>query len=948
MTSTIPLDRYCPACGAAHQSAEDERCFACGASLDHASASTVQHTGERLAPGDLLQGRYVIVNQVGTGGYGAVYRAKDMLFDGKAVAIKAINVRDLTPMEAIDATDTFNREISLLSDLSHPNLPRVYDHFTDAAHWFLVMEFIEGETLEEYVRHTARTGQLPLTEVLEIGFQLCTVLSYLHTCQPPIIFRDVKPANIMRTRRGHLYLIDFGIARRHKPGQLKDTIALGSPGYAAPEQYGRAQTDAQADIYSLGVTLHQLLTGHDPAETPFHLPPLDTLAPHLPSELVSLIERMLDLDASKRPESMVKVKETLRAIALEQVRGLAPIPSATDGKVYYVPPGSKTSQRSRLIAVVKPSLLGKMMQRTVIAMTVLTILGGSLFGLFSYIAAISHVQSFTGPSGGPMQALRMPIINSAGRISLDPALANDPQSESIVSLVFAGLTGQSGSSVTPLLASWEVSSDGLLWTFTLQPNLRFNDGTPITADDVVFSMDRALQPATHSPTALATLGMIKDADRLAHGQINTLINDSLLALNPTTLLIKLSHPAPYFLSALAAPVASVVEKTMLMNNGEHYFNNAFSGTSGPFAVEQEYPSQYIVLTANAHYPGVQPRVQTLTLILFHSTQDSYNAYLEANSHYEFNSVTQVDIAPVPPGNLLQAESGSLGELEIAPQPVLYYYGMNYLEKPFDNILIRQALELALDKNLIAQLVWQDTRSPTNSLLPEGVSGYTQNVTGPDGQTTFLGNFSEAQQLLRKGMAEEGWSIISQIPPITFTYAADSPQQTQEIEVAIELWQQTLGITVKAQPVASDAILAREISATVNNPRGLQLWAASWQGAFSDPQQWLSLPFGENSPFNAVNYGQNASGDASIQQLVQQNLTNADSIQSQMLPFADLPLDQTSRLHFYQNPEQLLINDVAWIPMFQGATPYLFHSYVQGFDPNSQQSLLTDLSSVNIM
>src|SRR5207245_3375579 len=111
-----------------------------------------------------------------------------------------------------------------------------------------------------------RDRSLPREEVIDIGIQLCTVLDYLHTREPSIIFRDLKPANIMRTANGHLYLIDFGIARHFKPGQSRDTMALGSPGYAAPEQYGRAQTTPRADLYSLGVMLQQLLTWNNPTQ----------------------------------------------------------------------------------------------------------------------------------------------------------------------------------------------------------------------------------------------------------------------------------------------------------------------------------------------------------------------------------------------------------------------------------------------------------------------------------------------------------------------------------------------------------------------------------------------------------------------------------------------------------------------------------------------------------
>src|SRR5512146_637761 len=130
------------------------------------------------------------------------------------------------------------------------------------------MDFIDGQTLEERQR-AAGGGALSEEAVLGWARQICAVLSYLHTRQPPIIFRDLKPANIMLTPAGDLYLIDFGIARHFKPGQTRDTVAFGSAGYAAPEQYGKAQTTTQADIYSLGATLHQCLSGSDPSESPF-------------------------------------------------------------------------------------------------------------------------------------------------------------------------------------------------------------------------------------------------------------------------------------------------------------------------------------------------------------------------------------------------------------------------------------------------------------------------------------------------------------------------------------------------------------------------------------------------------------------------------------------------------------------------------------------------------
>jgi eukaryotic-like serine/threonine-protein kinase len=261
-----------------------------------------------------LHHRYRIINQVGTGGFGVVYKAVDLAYADQLVAIKAINLDGLRPQEVIEAIDAFNREVLMLSHLSHPNLPRIYDHYATSEFCYMVMEFIKGETIEQYANR-APEGRLPLSEVLDIAIQLCTVLDYLHSQQPPVIFRDLKPSNVMRTPRGHIYLIDFGIARHFKPGQAKDTAALGSPGYAAPEQYGRAQTTPRSDIYSLGALLHHLLTTYDPTENPFQFMPL-RLNSHLAMiELAALVMQMVELDAHLRPASMTIIKQELQRIA---------------------------------------------------------------------------------------------------------------------------------------------------------------------------------------------------------------------------------------------------------------------------------------------------------------------------------------------------------------------------------------------------------------------------------------------------------------------------------------------------------------------------------------------------------------------------------------------------------------------------------------------------------
>ena len=304
----------CKACGSDNPTAA-AFCMICGAPTEAHPSSARTSTG-LLQEDQLLKQRYRILTQVGRGGFAAVYKAEDLLFEHRLVAIKEMSQSGMSQQELLEAIESFKREAQLLASLQHSHLPGIYDHFSDGGRWYLVMDFIDGKTLETSLQH--KPGQrFSLKETLDIGLQLCSVLEYLHTCDPPIIFRDLKPANILFTPLGHLYLIDFGIARHFKPGQINDTIPFGSPGYAAPEQYGKAQTTQQSDIYSLGVLLHHLLTGLDPSERPFLLSPLrlyGSVGTEL-AELEKLITSMTDLDPQKRPLRIADVQTELHQIA---------------------------------------------------------------------------------------------------------------------------------------------------------------------------------------------------------------------------------------------------------------------------------------------------------------------------------------------------------------------------------------------------------------------------------------------------------------------------------------------------------------------------------------------------------------------------------------------------------------------------------------------------------
>jgi serine/threonine-protein kinase len=264
---------------------------------------------QSLEVGYVLADRYAIQEIIGRGGMGTVYRALDRRLD-TVVAVKEMIDRHTGDEEREIAVRQFEREAKLLAQLSHPNLPRVTDYFVQDDRWYLIMEYVVGRTLEK-VLTDANGKPLPVKEVLTWGIQLADVLSFLHGQTPPIVFRDLKPANIMLQDDGVIRLIDFGIARRFQDGATKDTLLYGSPGYSPPEQYGRSQTDARSDLYALGATLHHLATGRDPSPTPFKFPSATSLNPDISAALDTAIMRCVEMEITKRMETASELRDLL-------------------------------------------------------------------------------------------------------------------------------------------------------------------------------------------------------------------------------------------------------------------------------------------------------------------------------------------------------------------------------------------------------------------------------------------------------------------------------------------------------------------------------------------------------------------------------------------------------------------------------------------------------------
>jgi serine/threonine protein kinase len=262
-----------------------------------------------FAPGSIVGGRYRIERLLAQGGMSRVYIAYHMQLDAH-MALKEMVPPAGQATQAAQAL--FLQEARTLRQLRHPSLPVVHDAFSEQGRFFLAMDFVPGETLEA-VR--ARRGPIPEPEVRRYLEQLCDVLDYLHSQSPPVIFRDLKPGNIILQPDGQLKLIDFGIARSFKARQSYDTTILGTPGYCPPEQYGQSQTDARSDIYALGKLAWALVTGRDPAQEPggsLIARPARQLVPVVSPQLDALIQWATQLEPSKRPASAAAFRQALQ------------------------------------------------------------------------------------------------------------------------------------------------------------------------------------------------------------------------------------------------------------------------------------------------------------------------------------------------------------------------------------------------------------------------------------------------------------------------------------------------------------------------------------------------------------------------------------------------------------------------------------------------------------
>jgi serine/threonine protein kinase len=283
-----------------------------------------------LKPDSIVGSRYKVVRPLGGGGMKLVYLAEDLRLASRSCALAEMVDSFTNPDTQRQAVAGFQREADMLAQLNNEHIPRIFDRFSEQNRHYLVMEYVDGATLEDALKRAG--GKLDEQRVIDIALQVLDTLIYLHGLSPPVVYRDLKPSNVMLTSSGQIKLIDFGIARHFQP--FSNATMIGTQGYAPPEQY-RGKVETRSDIYALGATMHHALSGRDPAlEPPFSFPPLRSACPDVAPALATLIDEALSYDVERRPASasdfkrrLMEIKAGAMSAPSASVRASSPPPS---------------------------------------------------------------------------------------------------------------------------------------------------------------------------------------------------------------------------------------------------------------------------------------------------------------------------------------------------------------------------------------------------------------------------------------------------------------------------------------------------------------------------------------------------------------------------------------------------------------------------------------------
>jgi ABC-type transport system substrate-binding protein len=515
----------------------------------------------------------------------------------------------------------------------------------------------------------------------------------------------------------------------------------------------------------------------------------------------------------------------------------------------------------------------------------------SLIVIVSVLSACANTPAT--PASEPGGTLRWSLEGISDVTSLDPARSVDYQSTIVRGLIFAGLVRLDDElNVVPDgAASWTVSADGTRYTFTLRENLRFGDGTPATADDVVYSLTRAIAPDSGSPFAYAYLSGIVGAAELANGAATTLAGVE--ALDERRVAITLTSPQAYFLAQLSYSPSFLVPRS-LIESGADWPQRAFG--SGPFRVQEWRRGQAIVLAANEHYWQGRPGIDRIELPFLSDANLALDLYLRGDLEVMGNLQSGV-----PTGRIaeLRANPG----LRTASAAVVRYIGFNNQRPPFDNVFVRQAFAQAIDKTGLTNQVLAGAATPAQRILPPAFPG-TQLTIEPL-------NYDPVGSRSALGLA--GYLSGASLPPIIFSFA-DEGDNHRVADALQTYWRDTLGIDVVIEPLPLGEFVARLDATTLDPtaPHSLQFYLSTWGADYFDPHNFLSLQLRSDSPFNNGRWA-----NASFDELT----LRADRLSGNA--------EAVERLRLYNQAEQIAVTEVGWLPLFYPAVNVLLSPNVSG-------------------
>ena len=470
--------------------------------------------------------------------------------------------------------------------------------------------------------------------------------------------------------------------------------------------------------------------------------------------------------------------------------------------------------------------------------------------------------------------------------TLDPHLTTDTTSSFVVVELFSGLvTLNTDLELVPDIAErWEISADGLQYTFYLRPNAKFHDGKPVTAQDFKWSIERAAAPETASPVADTYLNDIVGALDYIKGDATEI--SGIRVVDDTTLSITVDQPKAYFLAKLTYPTAFVVDRATVEAGGRGWTDNP-NGT-GPFRLKEYKIGERIVLERNEHFYREPAKVDTILLNL----AGGQSMAMYENDEIDITGVSLFDLERV-----LDPNEPLNKELVVAPPDFsISYIGFNTSMAPFDDPKFRQALNHAIDKELIATEVLSDLVVPAFGILPPGFPGYNENLVG----------LRHDKELAQRLLNESNYADAESRPRIVITVPGTGGTIGLDLEVVIEMWRQVLGVEVEIQQVEWATYLEDLNDAKFQAYAGL-----GWQADYPDPQDFLDILFHTDS---ALNHG--AYSNLELDAILERARTQQD------------PLERISE---YRRAEEIIVEDGAWVPLwYTGERHLLLKPHVDGY------------------